>query len=301
MRSEEWLPLAAAHAERAQHWTTPHLARRRRGEKHPVEDFLFDYYPYSPAKLERWHPGLGVTLEGPRSREYLPLAGYRADGDGATADPAWLGPRRARLGLAIRILEGTGSRPPVTGCFALHEWAMVYGLTQGEIRHAQLPLRLSPDDIAATVDSIGLRCTHIDAYRFFTSQATPLNLLVPTRETQPALEQPGCIHASMDLYKYAFWFSPLVPSDLVLDCFENAMQARELDMRASPYDVSEFGLEPIRVETAQGRREYAEEQRRMMERSAPLSERLLTALRRLALEDTSRRRFTGYAPVETRR
>jgi hypothetical protein len=82
----------------------------------------------------------------------------------------------------------------------------------------------------------------------------------------------------MDLYKYAFWFSPLAPSDLIMDCFENAAHARELDMRASPYDVSQFGLPPIRVETPEGRMEYFAAQRRMMLRSGPLRERLHSVL-----------------------
>ena len=30
-----------------------------RGERHPVDDFLFEYYPNRPSLLRRWHPGLG--------------------------------------------------------------------------------------------------------------------------------------------------------------------------------------------------------------------------------------------------
>jgi hypothetical protein len=282
VRAEEWLPLAEAHRARVAPWVTGRLERRGRGEPNAVEDFLFDYYPYSPGRLATWHPGYGVVLEGPQALPYLERAGYCAVADGVTADLEWLAPRRDRLDLAIRILEGTASRPPMTGCFGLHEWAMTYRLTQEQVRHAYLPLRLEPERIAEVVDEIGLRCTHIDAFRFFTPDAVPLNVLTPTRATQPDLEQPGCLHASMDLYKYACWFSPLVPSDLVADCFENAARARELDMRASPYDVSPFGLEPIRVETPDGRREYAVEQRLMMERTDPLRQVLLALLRDLA-------------------
>jgi hypothetical protein len=284
VRAEEWLPLAEAHRARVEPWVRGRIERRGRGEPNAVEDFLFDYYPYSPGRLATWHPGFGVVLEGPQAQPYLERAGYRAVDGGVTADLEWLTPRRDRLALAIRILEGTTSRPPMTGCFGLHEWAMTYRLTQEQVRHAYLPLRLAPERIAAAVEEIGLRCTHIDAFRFFTPDAVPLNALTPTRATQPDLEQPGCLHASMDLYKYAFWFSPLVPSDLVADCFENAARARELDMRASPYDVSPFGLEPIRVETAEGRREYAVEQQRLMEATRPVRLRLLDALRSLSAE-----------------
>ena len=273
-----WLPLAEAHAERVRPWVDGRLARRPRGEKNAIEDFLFDYYPYSPGRLLTWHPGYGIVLEGPRADSYLDLAGYRRLEGGVTADLAWLGPRRQRLEVAIRVLEGAASRAAMTGCFGLHEWAMVYGLDQDQVRHHYLPLRLSPAVVSATVDTIGLRCTHIDAYRFFTPSAVPLNEHEPTRGTQPDLEQPGCLHAGMDLYKYAFWFTPLVPSDLVADCFENAARARELDMRASPYDMAPFGLEPIPVETPDGRREYAAEQRAMITATEPLRLRLTTAL-----------------------
>jgi hypothetical protein len=259
-------------------WVSGRLDRRARGEKNAIEDFLFDYYPYSPGKLATWHPGHGITLEGSEAARYLALSGYRVDGDGATADLAWLEPRRPRLEVAIRILEGTASRTPVTGCFGLHEWAMTYQLSQEELRHAYLPLRVSSAQVAETVEAIGLRCTHIDAYRFFTPEALTLNELRPTRETQPDLEQPGCLHAGMDLYKYAFWFSPLVSSDLVTDCFENAARTRELDMRASPYDMGPFGLEAIPVETAEGRREYSALQRDLMASTDPLRQRLLLVL-----------------------
>jgi hypothetical protein len=273
-----WLPRAEAHAERVEPWVAGRLARRDRGQKHAIEDFLFDYYPYSPGKLATWHPGYGVVLEGPEARPYLGLAGYRAGTSGATADLAWLGPRAARLDLAIRILQGTTGRPPVAGCFALHEWAMTYHLTQGALRHTYLPLRLTPEQVARTVDTLGLRCTHFDAYRFFSPEAAPLNEGRPTRAAQPQLEQPGCLHAAMDLYKFSFWFAPLVASDLIMDCFENASRARELDMRASPYDMAPFGLEPIRVETSEGRREFAVEQGGLMAATGPLRMRLARVL-----------------------
>ena len=278
MRQDEWQRLAADHADRVRPWVDARLARRAAGRKHAVDDFLFDYYPFSPAKLASWHPGYAVVLEGPEARSYLAHPGYIEVSDGVTADPSRLASKRPRLNLAIRILSGTMSRPAMTGCFGLHEWAMVYGLSQGEVRHEDLPLRVSPNTIAATVDEIGLRCTHIDAFRFFTPAAVPLNGLEPTRATQPDLEQPGCLHASMDLYKYAFWFSPFVPSELVTDCFELARTARQVDMAASPYDCGDLGLTPIRVETAAGRQQYAAAQRELMNAAAPLRARLQSVL-----------------------
>ncbi|MFM1917073.1 MAG: hypothetical protein RJB01_588 [Actinomycetota bacterium] len=279
MSESEWRQLEAAHRERVTPWVKPRLERRSAGIKHPVDDFLFDYYPFSPSKLMSWHPGHGVTLAG-NVRQFLVSPAYlRTAEGGATTSLEWLNhSRRAQLDAALRILEGTASRAPSTGCFGLHEWAMVYGVEQSDIRHEQVPLRLSPAAIKETVDSVGLRCTHLDAFRFFTPEAELLNVITPTRATQAENEQPGCLHASMDLYKYAFWFSPLIPSSLIADCFELARSARELDMRASPYDVSAFGLEPIAVETTEGRRHYADVQRTLMHRSAPLRSTLIEHL-----------------------
>jgi hypothetical protein len=278
VRQEEWQRRATEHAERVRPWVEARLARRAAGRKHAVDDFLFDYYPFSPAKLSAWHPGYGVELEGPDASAYLASPGYIQVPGGVTADPSRLAGKLPRLDLAIRILTGTASRPAMTGCFGLHEWAMVYGLAPGEVRHEDLPLRVSPDEIAATVDEVGLRCTHIDAFRFFTPAAVPLNGLEPTRATQPDLEQPGCLHASMDLYKYAFWFSPFVSSELVTDCFELARTARQVDMAASPYDCGDLGLDPIRVESAEGRQHYAAAQKELMDQSAPLRARLEAVL-----------------------
>jgi hypothetical protein len=284
VRQDEWQLRAAQHADRARPWVAARLARRAVGRKHAIDDFLFDYYPFSPAKLSAWHPGFGVILEGPAADSYLSTPGYTRAGEGVTGDVTWLSSKLPRLEMAIRILSGTASRPPVTGCFGLHEWAMVYGLAQDQVRHEYLPLRVSPAAVTATVESVGLRCTHIDAFRFFTPEAVPLNALEPTRATQPDVEQPGCLHAAMDLYKMATWFSPLVSSDLMMDCFENAARARQLDMQASPYDVSGFGLAAIQVETPEGRREYAAAQRELMEATDPLRARLLADLVTLQFE-----------------
>jgi hypothetical protein len=85
----------------------------------------------------------------------------------------------------------------------------------------------------------------------------------------------------MDLYKHAFRLWPLVGSDLVADAFELAWEVREVDMRASPYDLGEYGYSPIRIETAAGKQEYAAHQRRFAERAAPIREGLISACERL--------------------
>ena len=56
-----------------------------------------------------------------------------------------------------------------------------------------------------------------------------------------------------------------------------ALDSRKLDVAASPYDASSFGLEPIPVETSEGRRMYRDEQLRLMKQSEPIRQRLLDA------------------------
>ena len=83
----------------------------------------------------------------------------------------------------------------------------------------------------------------------------------------------------MDLYKWAYKLIPAVPSDLVADCFELAREVRELDMRASPYDLTELGYEPVRIETPEGKAEYARRQRGFAERGQALRQELLAAVK----------------------
>ena len=139
------------------------------------------------------------------------------------------------------------------------------------------------------VESHRIGCSHFDAFRFFTPDARPLNTLSPGRDDRPSFEQPGCLHAGMDLYKHAFRLTPMVGSDLVADCFEHARDIRELDMRAAPYDLADLGFDPVRIETAEGKQEYAAAQRRFAERGAPLRQRLIEECERL-LEAQRRRR-----------
>ncbi|MFG2036755.1 3-methyladenine DNA glycosylase [Dactylosporangium sp. NPDC048998] len=259
-----WEARRAAHEARVDAWIEPHLARRRRGRKHPVEDFLFTYYSYRPSQLRRWHPGAGVVLDG--------------SGEDAATVPA----RRADAIAWIRdLLAATAARTPHLGCFGLHEWAMVYRQTQDELRHNAWPLRLGARGTDAVVEAGRIRCSHFDAFRFYTAPARPLNLLQPTRETQAANEQPGCLHANMDLYKHAYKLTPLVPAELIADCFELARDVRTLDMRASPYDLADLAYEPVPIETAAGRMRYVEEQRSFAERAAPLRGRLIAECDRL--------------------
>jgi hypothetical protein len=269
-----WHERRAAHEARVRPWVEPRLRRMSLKERHPVDDFLFEYYSYRPGQLMLWHPGLGTAIEGESARTYLELKHYREVDGAITVDPAsWPEKRREFPHWLRRLLRGIQSRPAVFGCFGLHEWAMVYRTEN--IRYEAYPLRLSPSQIAETVESLSLRCTHFDAFRFFTPAARPLNKLQPVRETIPALEQGGCLHANMDLYKWAFKLLPFSPSELVADTFELAREIRELDMRASPYDLSSLGYIAVPLETTEGRAEYERMQRDFSRRADLLRARLL--------------------------
>jgi hypothetical protein len=278
----DWLAREAAHVERMRRWTVPHQERRARGEKHPVLDFLFTYYSHRPGHLERWQPGPGVALAGPAARRFLGRKGYAETADGVALDPAAFTGGKARTARFVaELLGATASRAPRLSCFGLHEWAMVYGEAPDSVRHDQVPLRLGSAGTDAVVESLDIRCGHFDAFRFFTPDARPRNELQPTRATQVTLEQPGCLHANMDLFKWSYKLDPFVPAELVADCFELAAEIRELDMRASPYDLSALGYSPVRIETAEGRAEYARTQAGFARRAAPLRARLIALCHRL--------------------
>jgi hypothetical protein len=267
----DWEPLQAAHGVRVDALLAGHLERKTRGEKHPVEDFLFTYYPTRPKQLRLWHPGPGLSLRG--ATQYEGKRGYLYSDNAARLDPAEVSRRADTIGWIRRLLSATADRQPQFGCFGLHEWAMVY--KTDEVRHDSWPLRLGTEGTDQVVESHKIACSHFDAFRFFTTPARPLNVLQPTRESQPALEQGGCLHANMDLYKWATKLMPFTPSSLLLDCFELARDIRTLDMRASPYDFVALGYEPIQIETPAGKAQYAAVQRSFATRAQPLRQQLI--------------------------
>ncbi|WP_433678506.1 3-methyladenine DNA glycosylase [Nocardia sp. CA-119907] len=291
LAESEWRASAAAHRARLDELVGPYLERRASGSSHPVIDFLFTYYGHKPAQLRRWHPGFGIALAGARDydggRGYHrielteargvaagPVGEWPLDASAYTADPAYLARRRDTIAFIADLLRATASRPAQLSCFGLHEWAMVY--KTDEVRHQQVPLRLGGTGTDAVVESMSLRCTHFDAFRFFTPDAVGRNAEPLTRADQVAREQPGCLHANMDLYKWGFKLIPLISSDVLLDYFEFACAARELDMRASPYDLTAYGYEPVRIETPAGRAEYVRHQSDIAQRARLLRARLLT-------------------------
>ncbi|WP_369139286.1 3-methyladenine DNA glycosylase [Modestobacter versicolor] len=282
LAAESWTAAEAAHQQRVDAWVVPHQQRRRDGVRHPVWDFLFTYYSEPAGRLRRWHPGVGPVLAGDAARTRLGWPFYTEVAGGVTVDvEAFLTRRSVAVGWVHGLLSATASRPAQFGCFGLHEWAMLYRPGDGEVRHEQLPLRLGQAGTDAVVESHRVQCSHVDAYRFFTAAGAPRNTLTPTRDTQQQLEQPGCLHATMDLYKWAYKLSPAVPGELLADCFALAADVRELDMRASPYDLGGLGWTPVAIETPEGKAEYVAAQRGFAARGAALRGRLLDVCREL--------------------
>lgn len=289
---EEWTFRAKKHTELVGPIADAFLKRRALGLTHAVHDFLFTYYNCSPLKLKQWVPSFEEELivtpdicdEYPWMNDYwFCLKGNFLSLKRERIDEKTRYLARYVANLCANILE----RPPRFGCFGLHEWAMVYKLSPEAIRHNGHRLRLSPKDLADFVESQTICCSHYDAYRFFTPEARPFNMLNPVRETKLQMEQAGCVHANMDLYKWASKLWPWAGSDFIAKTFLFALQGRELDMRASPYDLKDEGYQPICIETEEGRKQYQKEQQLYAEGSISLRKELHAFCERLAFFNLS--------------
>ncbi len=280
-----WRERQQRHRERHAGFLAEQVARRARGEKDPTLDFMFQYYGHSPAKLLRWSPGFGARLEGDGARDFLEDPRYVACEGGVCLSVERLAPRREALRWIRDLLQATFDRQPFFGCFGIHEWALVHG---SELLHPTFDLRVSRERIAERV-SEGIRCTHYDAYRFFSAEAKALTEWPLSARAMPETEQPGCLHTNMDLYRWAFKLAPHVASELLGETFELACDARRIDSSTCPYDLTRTGLPPLEIETEAGREAFVVAQRRIWQAAVPLRRRLIAAYDRVLpwLETTS--------------
>jgi hypothetical protein len=282
---ETWTSRAKEHTALVSPITDAFLKRRELGLTHPVYDFLFTYYSCSPQKLKQWVPSFEeeLIITETNREEYPWLTDYWF-----CINENVLSLNRERFHENMRsqtqfiseLCENILQRTPRFSCFGLHEWAMVYKSPEA-IRHKGHRLRLSLEELANFVESQTLCCSHYDAYRFFTPEARPLNILNPRLETRLQMEQGGCVHANMDLYKWSTKLWPWIGSDFIAKAFLLALEGRELDMRASPYDLSEEGFQPICIETEEGRKQYQKEQQVYAERTSSLRQELQAFCKRL--------------------
>lgn len=257
-----------------------YLEARSKGKKEAVIDFMFEYYFFKPSKLKKWSPGFGKILHIDESYkelnlEHLPLIQF--DSYSTLDIKAFPKKRVGALIWQLNLQEAILNQTKQFNCFGLHEWAMLY--KTDEYRHPYLSLRISQEVIDETVQNSNLKCTHFDAYRFFTQEALPLNQNQLDRDKVLAFEQGGCLHNNMDLYKWVTKFYPFTSTELIWDCFCFALDTRILDMEASPYDVQDYGYGFVPIETHAGRMEYATRQKKLAERAENLRIRLIKELK----------------------
>jgi hypothetical protein len=283
---EIWIPRARQHTLLMEKIVDPFLKRRSLGLHHPVHDFLFTYYSFSPSKLKQWIPSfeenLWITNDLLEQYSWFNNSWFCIDENLLSHNKERM--QKSIHGIAKFVAQLCGNilqKAPRFACHGLHEWAMVYKSHPDSIRHAGYRLRLDPEELANFIEKQTICCSHYDAYRFFTEEARPLNILNPKLDTRLQMEQGGCVHANMDLYKWATKLWPWIGSDFIAKTFFLALEGRELDMRASPYDLSEDGYSPICIETEEGRKQYQKEQQLYAERASLLRKELQEICTRL--------------------
>jgi hypothetical protein len=183
------------------------------------------------------------------------------------------------------VLQQTLTAEPVLHCHGLHEWAMQYhpdptAPPPASAKYqAHLELRVPRNIVNAVVERRGVHCTHVDALRYFSPAAAPLNHhgAVLHRLDQLRLEQPACVHAHMDLLKLAIKLQPFCDATLLQRVLHVALQARSLDVAASPYDATKYGVGIVPIETEEGRLDYRTRQAELMHQTEPVRQELLTA------------------------
>jgi hypothetical protein len=276
---QTYTELSLSHRGRIEGMLGSFYEDRGHGVRHAILDFLVEYYSFRRSKLSLWTPGLGIRVEH-NPNESLEGSFWDYSGGYSFVSKGKLNSKKMTgLHWIHSLLQAVENRPPVYHCYGMHEWAMVFRTS--EIRHPYLKLRLSHGEIDSFVESQPIGCSHVDAFRFFTEPARPLNKFQPNRETQIQMDQPGCLHVTMDLYKWAYKGWPWIPSDILADALELAIDTRILDMQASPYDVSMYGYEAIPIETETGRQTYSAQQEVLSRRAEPIRKRLIAAYERL--------------------
>jgi len=130
-----WQTQREVHSARIRPWVKDRVSRSQHGVKHPVFDFLFEYYPFRPAHLARWSPGYDVVCEGMTTETCdWPEWFEPCDGGMILSPHRFKAHRKQYLDWACEFLQTTAEREPTFHCFGLHEWAMVY--RTADIRHS---------------------------------------------------------------------------------------------------------------------------------------------------------------------
>ena len=206
------------------------------------------------------------------------------------------------------LLKRTIEAIPILHCYGLHEWAMQYQpsvanddkskthkspFPPSSKYQSHLRLRIDQETLNKTVETNTLFCSHVDAWKYFAKDALPLNQFidrkmsnknhlngVPVADDRPGWllksEQPACVHTTMDLLKIALKLGPFCDSQLFRRILSITIEARILDVAASPYDAeTDHGVEPIRIEIPSGKREYKRRQIELMKLATPIRKDLI--------------------------
>lgn len=298
-----WRNAASLHAKQVHELVQPGLLSEssRFDAKHPIFNFFIEYYGMKGTKgvrkLKQWSlPTYPVFLQGATPNDLgdiLPLRGASIEATGILYCPSNYYRHDTPEDLVRAasafvwyhtLLNQTAHREPVLHCYNLHEWAMQYHPPGSELPSSgkyqkHVSLRVDRDMLNQAVERNGVCCTHYDALRFFAPTALPFNSipLVSDRGQQLKHEQPACLHATMDLFKMITKLQPFVSADLKLRCLSLVIMAREMDVAASPYDASGYGIAAIPIETPEGRSEYKKKQLQLLKESQPVRTELITA------------------------
>ena len=192
------------------------------------------------------------------------------------------------------------ARPAFSGCFGLHEWAMVY--RDDAARGTRCPLRLGQAGTDAVVEAHPIRCTPL--------RRVPV-LHAARRRPQPPAADPGDASPSwssraactpaMDLYKWAYKLSPADPGRAGRRLLR-AGRARSASWTCGPRPTTcaRTATSRSRSRRPRARPQYVAAQRGFAERGAVLRQRLIDVCDRARL-DVAWRRRAGCRPRDAER
>ena len=278
LTAAEWRPLQAAHQARVDALTSGPPGQGRRADPAPGRGLPVHLLLVAAGAAPALVPGRrgragrcrGPAWTGDSTGDCRPPAADRSGGappvDGGplvTVDLATFRQARgSQLAFTARLLGATAAAPGQFGCFGLHEWAMVFRQDDGRVvtRTGRSGwARPAPTRSCGSTRSGAPTTTRSGSSPRRPGRSTPLQ---PDRDSQVQMEQPGCLHASMDVYKWAYKLIPMVPSSSAA----GRLRAGQVDPRAGHARVA---VRPdrariptrVRIETPTGKAEYVAAQR----------------------------------------
>ena len=132
LSSSQWQELRDEHRNLVLPWITPRLERRSLHQSHPVDDFLFEYYPISTNKLLTWHPGFGYSLEATQiDFEEFPVGSYEYGSGQRRILPYWLVKNKEVAGIKLDPMRETADINESNGMWPVREMPSRFQLFKG--------------------------------------------------------------------------------------------------------------------------------------------------------------------------